>query len=75
MGASAAVPRSPLQIFWREFRKSPVALLGAGLLVALYSMAVFADFLSPYPMGQQDLDFSYHPPTAVHWMAGGAFVG
>ncbi len=75
MGASAAVPRTPLQIFWREFRKSPVALLGAGLLVLLYGMAVFADFLSPYPMGQQDLDFSYHPPTPVHWIAGGAFVG
>ena len=75
MGASAAAARSPLQVFWREFRKSPVALIGAALLLLLYGMAVFADFLAPYPMGQQDLDFSYHPPTPVHWFADGRFVG
>jgi len=75
MGASTAVPRTPTQIFWREFKKSPVALLGAALLAGLYGMAIFADFLAPYPAGDQDLDFSYHPPTPVHWFAGGSFVG
>jgi len=75
MAATLAVPRTPTQVFWREFRKSPVALIGAVLLIALYLAAIFADFLAPYPMGQQDLDFSYHPPTPVHWFAGGRFVG
>ena len=75
MAAPLTPPRTPAQMFWREFRKSPVALVGAGLLVILYTAAVFADFLAPYPMGQQDLDFSYHPPTPVHWFAGGRFVG
>jgi peptide/nickel transport system permease protein len=75
MTAIVGAPRTPSQIFWREFRKSPVALIGAALLFVLYFAAVFADFLAPYPMGQQDLNFGYHPPTPVHWLAGGQFVG
>jgi peptide/nickel transport system permease protein len=74
MGAPA-VARTPWQLFWREFRKSPVALFGAGLLALLYLAAILADFLAPWPMTKQDLDFSYHPPTPVHWLDGGKFVG
>jgi len=75
MGATAAVPRTPWQMFWREFRKSPVALFGAGLLALLYLSAIFADFLAPWPMTKQALGFSYHPPTPVHWFDHGKFVG
>jgi peptide/nickel transport system permease protein len=75
MGASTATPRTPFQLFWREFRKSPVALAGAGILAVLYLSAIFADFLAPYGMSKQDLDFSYHPPTPVHFFEGGRFVG
>jgi peptide/nickel transport system permease protein len=75
MGASTATPRTPWQLFWREFRKSPVALAGAGILAILYLSAIFADFLAPYGMSKQDLDYSYHPPTPVHWFEGGRFVG
>jgi peptide/nickel transport system permease protein len=75
MPASSAIGRSPWQVFWREFRKSPVALAGAGILVVLYLSAIFADFLAPWPMARQDLDFGYHPPTPVHWFADGRFVG
>jgi len=71
----AAVGRSPWQVFWREFRKSPVALAGAGTLSVLYLAAIFADFLAPWPMARQDLDFGFHPPTPVHWFADGRFVG
>jgi len=69
------VDRSPWQIFWREFRKSPVALAGAGILIVLYASAIFADFLAPWPMAKQDLDFGYHPPTQVRWFHDGRFVG
>ena len=74
MGATT-VARTPWQMFWREFRKSPVALFGAGLLVLLYLSAIFADFLAPWPMTKQDLNFSYHPPTVVHWFDDGRLVG
>ena len=71
----AAPGRSPWQVFWREFRKSPVALAGATILGGLYLAAIFADFLAPWPMARQDLDFGFHPPTPVHWFADGRFVG
>ncbi len=67
--------RTPWQMFWREFRKSPVALLGAAILLALYLSALLADFLAPYPMAQQDLDYGYHPPTRVRWFDEGRFIG
>ena len=73
--AMRAAGRSPWQVFWREFRKSPLALGGAAILLLLYGAAIFADFLAPWPMARQDLDFGYHPPTPVHWFAGGRFVG
>jgi peptide/nickel transport system permease protein len=67
--------RTPWQTFWREFRKSPVALAGAVILLLLYVLALFADFFAPYPMAYQHLDFGYHAPTPVHWFADGKFVG
>lgn len=76
MGAPSTAPaRSPWQLFWREFKKSPVALVGASLLAVLYLSAIFADFLAPYGMAAQDLDFSYHPPTPIHWFDEGRFIG
>ncbi len=67
--------RSPWQVFWREFRRSPVALAGAGILLLLYAAAIFADFLAPWPMARQDLDFGFHPPTPVHLVHEGRLVG
>jgi peptide/nickel transport system permease protein len=67
--------RTPWQTFWREFRKSPVALAGGSILLVLYLTAILADFIAPYPMQAQDLNFGYHPPTPVHWFADGRFVG
>lgn len=72
--APARRARSPRQLFWREFRRSPAALAGAGLLAALYLAALFADFLAPYAMDRQNLDLSYAPPTAIHWGADGPHV-
>jgi peptide/nickel transport system permease protein len=69
--AGNAKPRSPWQVFWREFKKSPVALAGASILALLYLSAILADFLAPYGMTDQDLNYSYHPPTPVHWLADG----
>jgi peptide/nickel transport system permease protein len=65
---------SPGQIFWREFRRSPMAVAGAVILLALYGAALLADFLAPYAMERQNLDLSYLPPCAVHWRAGGPYV-
>jgi len=69
-----AVARSPWQIFWKEFRKSPTALLGAFVLVVFYGSALFADFLAPYSMIEQNRDLGYLPPQRVRIASGGPFV-
>jgi peptide/nickel transport system permease protein len=50
---------------FREVLRRPLGLISAGVLVSLYLAALFADFLAPYPTNEQDLDRTYHPPTAL----------
>ncbi|MCE9627369.1 MAG: ABC transporter permease, partial [Candidatus Eisenbacteria bacterium] len=59
--------QTPFQQFWRQFRKSPLALLGGTVLVLLYGMALLAPFLAPYAESDIDRDRFFHPPTPLHW--------
>ncbi len=59
----------PWRVFWRHFRRSPMAVAGGVLLVAFYAAAVFAPFLAPYDMVSQDRTVFYHPPTPIHLRA------
>jgi peptide/nickel transport system permease protein len=64
----AAPPQSPWRIFWREFRKSDLGVLGGALLVALYALALFASFVAPYSQGEMDRARFFHPPQRLHWV-------
>jgi peptide/nickel transport system permease protein len=66
--------RTPWQIFWKEFRKSRTAMIGAVILILLYGSAIFADFLSPYSMKRQNRDLGYVQPYAVHLGSEGFYV-
>lgn len=37
------------------------------ILVVLYTSALFADFLSPYSYKNEDRNYSYAPPTMIHF--------
>lgn len=65
--AAPPPPLSPSALFWRRFRRNPPAIWGAGLLVALYSLALFAPFVAPYTENDIDRGRFYHPPTPVRW--------
>lgn len=73
-GSTGRPPRSPWQIFWREFRKSPTAVAGAAILAVLYACALFADFLAPYSMERQNLEGPFRQPYRVHGSAQGLYV-
>jgi peptide/nickel transport system permease protein len=64
-------PRSPGRVFWRQFRRSPLALTGGVLLGALYALALLAPFVAPYPQDELDRSRFYHPPQALHWRDAG----
>jgi peptide/nickel transport system permease protein len=54
-------------VFWRQFRRNPAALAGAGLLALFYALALLAPFVAPYAPDELDRGRFYHPPQALHW--------
>ena len=60
------------QLFWRQFRKSPLALAGGAilLLVLLRGRAV-RPFSLPTRRSEMDRARFFHPPHRVHWIDGG----
>jgi peptide/nickel transport system permease protein len=58
---------SPARLFWRQLRKSPLAVAGGVLLIALYGMSALAPFLAPYAESDIDRERFFHPPTPLHF--------
>lgn len=57
------VIRTPAQLAWRQLRRHRMALLGGGVLVLLYLIVVFAEFLAPYGLDYADRERFFHPPA------------
>ena len=49
------------------FRRNRVGMICLWALLALYGMAICADFISPYSYKDEDRNFSYCPPTAIEF--------
>ena len=69
-------PQSPGRLFWRQFRRSPLAVAGGGLLFVFYTSALLAPFLAAYAPETMDRNRFFHPPHKIHWFdAQGHFRG
>lgn len=55
---------------FRELLRRPVGLIMLAVLALFYLVAIFADFLSPYSVLDQDLGRTFHPPTSIFWKDG-----
>lgn len=53
---------SQFQLIWWRFRKHRLAVFGGIVLVIIYLMAIFADFLAPYHPNAHDAKHIYAPP-------------
>jgi peptide/nickel transport system permease protein len=72
--ADATPPESPARIFWRQLRKSPLAIAGGLMLLVFYLLAVVAPFVAPYSEEEMDRQRYFHPPHRVHFVdANGGF--
>lgn len=60
--------RTPLQLAWRQLRKHRIALIGGAVLLVLYGMSLFADFIAPYSLDFSDRTKFYHPPTVPRFI-------
>ena len=65
---------TPLQLMWWRFRRHRVAVAAGAVLLALYVMILFCEFLAPYGLDSRHTDFIYAPPQRVHFFADGRLV-
>lgn len=59
---------SPRALFWRHIRRNRTAMIGGFILVAFYTMALFAGFFAPYGMETQTRSLYNCPPTGIHFV-------
>jgi len=62
---------SQWQLMRLKFRKHQLALWSGRVIVVLYLMAMFCEFVAPYPLARTDLDHMYAPPQRLHWVHDG----
>jgi len=53
---------------YKKFIKHKLAIMGLMVIAVLYFLAVFADFLAPYPYDLQTRELFYQPPHKVHFI-------
>jgi peptide/nickel transport system permease protein len=58
---------SPLRLALRNFRAHRHAVIGLWVLVLLYLLAIFSDFIAPYHYDNQVRDLQWAPPTRLHF--------
>jgi peptide/nickel transport system permease protein len=71
---AAAVPdearvevASQWQLMWWKFRKHKLALIGGIVTILVYLVAIFAEFLAPFPAGAHSTRHTYAPPQPIHF--------
>lgn len=67
-------PVTTRQRIFRRFFKHRMAVVSLGVLVLLYMMMVFADFLAPYGETTEDRARSFMPPTRIYLDGSGLYV-
>ncbi|HCG77145.1 MAG: ABC transporter permease [bacterium (Candidatus Ratteibacteria) CG_4_10_14_3_um_filter_41_18] len=55
------------EVLKRLKRRNKLAYFSLVALLFLYLIAIFADFIAPYPYDLQNREFSYCPPTRIHF--------
>jgi len=59
---------------WWKFRKHRLAVPSAIILVLLYLMAVFCEFLAPWATTTTNKDYVAAPPQVIHFFHEGRFA-
>ncbi|MDD9150396.1 MULTISPECIES: ABC transporter permease [unclassified Sporolactobacillus] len=69
---AALKERSPfiaaLADFWKAFRKNKPAIIGTAIVVFFILLALFANFIAPQGVNNQNINIRLEPPSAQHWL-------
>ena len=63
------------RLMWWRFRRHRMALVSAFLLILLYLVAAFADFVAPYEATQRFRRYQQAPPSTIYWSDENGFRG
>ena len=55
------------QLAWRVLRRHKLGMISLVVLIILYAIAIFADFLSPLDPYHMEQQYSYAPPSTIRW--------
>lgn len=58
---------SQWQLMWWKFTKHKLAITGGIVIFILYFIALFCEFLAPYPLETRYSKYSWAPPQRVHF--------
>lgn len=59
---------SYLNLVWRKFRKSKIAIIGGLMVLILLVLALFSDFFAPYDPVKLDMRNGFIPPYRIHFI-------
>jgi len=59
----------PILLMWWRLRRHRVAVVSGAVLLALYVMILFCEFLAPYGLDSRHVDHIYAPPQRMHIVA------
>jgi len=68
-----AALESAWRLTWKRFRKHRLAMISLGIVIALYVVAIFADFLATGDPKATHPRLSYLPPQRIRWFDEGRF--
>ncbi len=58
------------RLMWWKFRKHKLAMLGGIVTLLIYFIAIFADFLAPFPTDAYSARYTYAPPQPLRFVTG-----
>ncbi len=65
---------SQWQLIWWRFRRHKLALISAVVVIFIYLVALFVEFLAPYDPEQSNSKYPFAPPQALHLFDGTRFA-
>jgi peptide/nickel transport system permease protein len=57
----------PWKMAWQRFRRHKPGMVGLGILIVLYLIVIFADFVAPYHYADEARELTWAPPTKIRF--------
>src|SRR4051812_10051675 len=61
---------SQWKLMWWKFRRHRLALASAVVVILIYLVAIFVDFLAPFNPETTNVQYTYAPPTPLRFIDG-----